>query len=125
MVGKSFGQKASQVEADRVKVTFGPEVTASLGELEKNASKDPKFDSDVLALLQGLHSHQPVEVRYAMSRIAMVIEEATESYSRTHDLTMQIAVSGFIHSLLGPELDSKTISITVDPKTRSHSPVND
>jgi hypothetical protein len=125
MVRKSFGHRASEIEADRVMVTFGPEVTASLLKLEDVARKDPKFDSDVLGLLQNLNSGQPVDVKSVITRLAMVVEEACDSANRTHDVAVRGALTGVIGSLLGPKLDSKTITVTVEPKVRSHSPAGE
>ena len=125
MVRKSFGHRASEIEADRVMVTFSPEVTASLRKLEDVARKDPKFDSDVLGLLQNLNSGQPVDVKSVITRLAMVVEEACDSAHRTHDVAARGALTGIIGSLLGPRLDSKTITVTVEPKVRSHSPAGE
>jgi len=102
-----------------------PEVTASLRDLEDVARKDPEFDSDVLALLQGLHSRQPVDVKSVMTRLAEVVEEACDSANRTHNTAIRGAVREVIGNLLGQRMDSKPITVTVEPKMRSHSPANE
>lgn len=112
------GREPTEVDAERVTIKFGPEVTRYLVELEHAVRGKKDFDSDVFALLQRLSSGKPLGLENALTNLAMVMQGAAEYAEKTGDREAGLALCNVTAHLIGQSPDAKPVTVFVEPKAR-------
>jgi hypothetical protein len=100
LVRKASRQEA-KLDADRVKVTFSPEVLGALARLESAVRSSEHFSSDIFPNLQEYAAGKPVSVQSALSGIAFFTTEAMKHVNATGDERTKKALDELIGTLLG------------------------
>jgi hypothetical protein len=112
-------RRASQIEADRVQVQFGPEVLGALRELEHTLRRKKPFDGDVYFLLQTLASGKPIGIKSALVDLVMIGEQTTKYVHATGDREASAAWHEVTGHLIGQSKDATPVTVEVAPKQRA------
>jgi hypothetical protein len=112
------GNKASEVEADRVTIQFGPEVRVNLAMLEQAVRGKKDFNSDVFFLLERLASGEALGMKQALANLLLVTQETAEYTARTGDIEAGSALNRVIAHVMGQSHDAKPITLMVEPKAK-------
>src|SRR5262249_49099278 len=117
--GTKYQSRNSEVEADRVTVRFGPEVTKNLFRLEAAVRGKEGFDTDTLTLLQRLCSEKPIPIENAVTDLLMVTKEVSRYAAMTNDDEARSALTEVIGHVMGQSIDAKPLTLFVGPKANA------
>ncbi len=112
------GRKASEVDADRVEIQFGPDVMRELKRLEETVRGKEDFDDDMRHLLQRLISGKPVPLNDALTWLTALGRDTSEYVHATGDRDAESALDLITAHLMGQSPDAKPVTVFVEPKAK-------
>lgn len=109
--------RPQEIPADQVSIRFGPKVRETLEEIGRLTYGKPDFDDDARALLETLTGKAPLGINSAISRLAIVIQEATEFELRHPEGRLNQALLDLTAHLTGVSGDMKPLIVSISPKS--------
>jgi hypothetical protein len=122
---EKHGRKPSRVELDgsKVQVTFSPSVLEGLQDLHALAvyHGHEKFDGDAAQILKSMAYGKPMSAEQTLSMLTTVCAEAGACYAKTGDFKVHEALRGVTEALNAMDGNERPVTLTIEPKTRTHS----
>jgi len=118
MTTTTHADRARPLQADSVKIGFGPEVRKDLTVLA-NALKDKDdFDPSVHQMVMSMSTGAPTDLTLAVTQLAMVVRDTAEYAARKRDPEVKEALDDVIGDLVPGNARSNPIQVTVETRGR-------
>jgi len=116
-VAKRIMSEAEEIDGDRVKIKFGPEVMKYLKQLHNaiRGADHETFDSDVQHLVGYLASGNPVSINSAVYALISAGTEVDKYARKTGDTSARDAFGLAASHILGQTADAKPVTALLLP----------